>query len=129
MKTRETVCGYPLFRSRRLTVGISVKPGGIVEVRAPKGMAFDRIQAFVQSKAGWIAKAVAKSPQKPPLPDEEEQARLRALAQAVIPPLVETWASRMGVSPRRVRQQQGESVLFPVFDALPHGIGGVCGGA
>ena len=103
MKTTETVCGYPLFRTRRLTVGIAVKPGGVVEIRAPKGMPIDRIQAFVESKSGWIAKTVAKSPAKPPLPDEETQKRLRKLAQAEIPPLVDLWAQRMGVAPSRVR--------------------------
>ena len=103
MRSTETVCGYPLFRTRRLTVGISVKPGGVVEIRAPKGMPIDRIEAFVESKAGWIAKTVAKSPAKPPLPDEETQKRLRKFAQAEIPPLVTLWAERMGVTPSRVR--------------------------
>ena len=33
MRSTETVCGYPLFRTRRLTVGIAVKPGGVVAVQ------------------------------------------------------------------------------------------------
>ena len=103
MKKQETVCGYPLLRSKRLTVSIVVKPGGVVEIRAPKGMPADRIQAFVQSKSDWIAKAVAKSPVRPPLPDETEQRRLRAQAEQVLPPLVEAWASRMGVHPTQVK--------------------------
>ncbi len=103
MKKQETVLGYPLLRSGRKTVGIIVRPGGLVEVRAPKRTPAEAIEIFVRSKQAWIRDAVARSPERPAFPDEEEQKRLRDMAKQVIPPLVDRWASRMGVHPAGVK--------------------------
>ena len=46
---------YKLVRSARKTIAIYIRPNGDVEVRAPKRAAVRDINAFVQSKAQWIA--------------------------------------------------------------------------
>ena len=45
-----------LVRSRRKTVAILIERDGHLTVRAPLRMALPRIQEFVESHAGWIAK-------------------------------------------------------------------------
>ena len=50
---------YPLLRSRRKTVGIYMKPDGGFEVRAPLRMPKAAVDAFVRSKARWIAEKEA----------------------------------------------------------------------
>jgi predicted metal-dependent hydrolase len=50
---------YTLIRTNRKTLAILVRPGGEVEVRAPLRCPRAQIEAFVQAKAGWIAKKTA----------------------------------------------------------------------
>lgn len=50
-----------VIRSRRKTVAILVRPDGKVIVRAPLRLSREKILAFVQSKAGWIAARKAEA--------------------------------------------------------------------
>ena len=103
MKKPETILGYPVIRCDRKTVGIRVKPGGLVEIRMPKRLPLSYGEAFVKEKADWIKKAVENSPPPKKELSKEEQKRLRMLAKELLPPLTEAWASRMGVRPAGIR--------------------------
>lgn len=103
MKKPETILGYPVIRCDRKTVGIRVKPGGLVEIRMPKRLPLSYGEAFVKEKADWIKKAVENSPPPKKELSQEEQKRLRMLAKELLPPLTEAWASRMGVRPAGIR--------------------------
>lgn len=103
MKKPETILGYPVIRCDRKTVGIRVKPGGLVEIRMPKRLPLSYGEAFVKEKADWIKKAVENSPPPKEELSQEEQKRLRMLAKELLPPLTEAWAFRMGVRPAGIR--------------------------
>jgi predicted metal-dependent hydrolase len=57
-----------LVRSRRKTVAILIERDGRLTVRAPLRLSVPRIQAFVESHAGWIAKTRLRLQAAPPLP-------------------------------------------------------------
>jgi len=93
--------GYPLVRTDRKTVGITVKAGGEVQVRAPKRMKYADIEQAVRMHADWLQKAVTQMQNKPPVPtiDKKQQAFLRTQAKKLLPVLVDYWANKMGVTP------------------------------
>lgn len=99
----ETVLGFALIRTDRKTVGITVKAGGEVQVRAPKRMRLCDIECVVEKHRAWIQKAVEKTKDAPPMPSAEAQKGLRARAEAVLPPLVAAWSERTGLVPTSVR--------------------------
>lgn len=105
MKKQETVLGYPLVRTDRKTVGITVKPGGEVQVRAPRRMKYAEIEQAVRMHADWLQNAVAKMQNKPPVHviDKKQQEFLRTQAKKLLPVLVDCWAKRMGVTPTGVK--------------------------
>ena len=103
MKKQETVCGYPVIRCDRKTVGIRVKPGGEVEIRMPRRLPLAYGEQFVREKEGWIQKAVASSPPARKELSPEEQSHLRELARSLLLPMVESWAARLGVAPQGLR--------------------------
>lgn len=102
-ESRETVLSYPVVRSGRRTVGITVKRGGEVVIRAPKGMRLSDVQKAVETHRAWLEKTVESSKRLPPLPDEQAQAELRRQAKALLPELVEKWAAIIGVKPASLR--------------------------
>ena len=57
-----------LVRSRRKTVAIVIDRDGRLTVRAPLRLSSARIQEFVESHAGWIAKTLARLQAAPPPP-------------------------------------------------------------
>ncbi len=59
------------IRARRRTISIQVKPDGQVVVRAPLRVAEKVIRAFVESKAGWIARKKAEAAQHAPAPAKQ----------------------------------------------------------
>lgn len=62
---------YKLIRSSRKTLSIRVTGEG-VEVRAPQRIGIAVIEAFVQSKANWIRRALAaQPPMQPPFTPQE----------------------------------------------------------
>ena len=101
MKKQDTVFGYPLIRTDRKTVGITVKAGGEVQIRAPKRMKYADIEKAVQMHADWLRDSIAKMQDKPsvPAPDPKQQAFLRTQAKKRLPVLVDYWAKRIGVTP------------------------------
>lgn len=51
---------YTLKRSRRRTLAIHVRPGPVVEVRAPQRLARAVIDRFIAERAGWIDAKLAE---------------------------------------------------------------------
>ena len=89
---------YLLKRSRRRTVSLEITPESTVLVRAPLRMPQTDIDRFVASHEKWIETHMAR--RRPVYqPTEEEIARLRAEARALLPGRVAYWSERMGVTP------------------------------
>ena len=97
---------FTLIRSRRRTLALQVTREGQVVVRAPIYAPREDIQRFVIQHETWIAAQLARQSQRlaehPPLSQEEQEA-LRQKAREVLPPLVQLWAQRMGVTPTGVK--------------------------
>lgn len=100
---KETVCGFPVVRSDRKTVGITVKRGGEVMIRAPKRMRLSDVAQVVETHRAWLEKAIEAGKRLPELPDAREQEILRRKAKQLLPPLVEHWAKIIGVQPSSFR--------------------------
>ena len=98
---------YELIRTNRRTMTLEITRDCRVLVRAPLRMPKNRIDAFVASKEGWIAKHLAqvqqRAAQAPPPPTEAEIAALKAQARAVLPEKVAYWSAVMGLSPTGVK--------------------------
>lgn len=60
----KTINGYPLLRSNRRSISISVNRSGQVTIHAPLYMPESEIRRFVEAKTAWIKKAQAKQQQK-----------------------------------------------------------------
>lgn len=106
MKTvKETVLGFPVVRSDRKTVGISVQAGGAVQIRAPKRMKLCDIETAVRLHADWLENAVSKMKTKQARPkcSAKEQELLRLRAKELLPKLTEAWSQRTGLVPTSVR--------------------------
>lgn len=88
---------YRVIRSDRRTMALEITVHGELLVRAPQSMSDARIKQFVEEHRAWIDTHYKPRPAVTPL-TEEEIARLKAYAREVIPPRVEEWATRMGVS-------------------------------
>ena len=96
-----------LIRSRRRTVSIEIRGGGVI-VRAPLRMRKAEIDRFVLSHRDWIRKKLADREQRiaaagevAPLTDEELKALTREAAE-YIPGRVEHYAPLVGVHYGRV---------------------------
>ena len=82
-------------RARRIS--LTVRPNGTVRLAYPRGVPRERALAFLEAKRDWIARArerlaARRAAVPPPLPPEEERARVEALrraAKADLPPRVE----------------------------------------
>ncbi|MBN1216308.1 MAG: M48 family metallopeptidase [Candidatus Lokiarchaeota archaeon] len=64
---------YNIIRTNRKTVGISVKPNGLVIVRVPYQLDLDKINTIIYKKRQWITKVIEKNKQvilPDPLKDE-----------------------------------------------------------
>lgn len=99
---------YELVKSKRRTISIEVKPGGLVVVKAPLRMPQRTIDLFIRERADWIEKAVRRVKEKEEamgevekLSDEELKA-LKKKAREMITPLVEDYAEIMGVIYSRI---------------------------
>ena len=100
---KETVGGFPVLRSDRRTVGITVRRGGEVVIRAPKRMPLSEVRNVVEAHRAWLEKAIEAGKRLPDLPDAQEQEVLRRKAKQLLPPLVERWAKIIGVQPASFR--------------------------
>ncbi len=94
---------YKLIRSGRKSLGLQVKDGQVI-VRAPYKTSAAAIEAFVAANRGWIQKHLARQAQaaanQPPV-TPLSKAELRELAdkaRLAIPPIVDDYARRLGVS-------------------------------
>ena len=93
---------YTLIRTQRKTLAIYIRPGGVVEVRAPLRTALREIDRFVAAKEKWITeKRALVLGRKEPGPAVE--ARCRALAKEILPAKVAKYAGLMGVAPALVK--------------------------
>ncbi len=97
---------YTLIRSGRKTLCIQVKPTLEVIVRAPKRLAKRDVDRFVAQHESWVAKhreQLSMQRVARPEPDDEQAETLRREARAAIPPRVDHYAGRMGLSPASVK--------------------------
>ncbi len=110
----DTTYTVQVIRSRRKTVGIEIRSGTLVLVRAPMRTPVSELRRIVDEKRAWIEKSLAEAARRdkaagevPRLAPEE----LDALAnQALIwfPPRVRVWAEKISVRYGRItiRNQQ-----------------------
>lgn len=97
---------YTVIRSKRKTVGIQVKPSGEVIVRAPIRAPEGAIAAIVENHRAWIEKSLEdcrRRREAHPEPTEQQIARLRALAEQIIPARVEYFSRLTGLYPTSVK--------------------------
>lgn len=96
---------YTLVRTRRKTLSLQVTRELEVVVRAPRWAPTREIEAFVDSRADWIARCLQQQAQRNAADrlTEEEEAALRALAQRLLPRKTETFGNRLGLWPSSVR--------------------------
>jgi len=97
---------YTLVRTNRKTIAIYIRPGALVELRAPLHCPKRDIDRFVASKAKWIeekrAMMLARE-QRQAEPDPALEANLRARAKDILPQRVAYFAEQMGVSPAQIK--------------------------
>jgi len=62
--TKNTIYGYPLLRSNRRSISITVNRNGQVTIHAPLYAPVAAIQRFVEAKQAWIEQAQRKQQQK-----------------------------------------------------------------
>jgi len=98
---------YELIRSRRKTLALELTADGRLLVRAPLRLSKTHIEAFIERKAGWIARARLRQAERRslalPEPTPEETEALRRRAKEVLPEKVAYWSRRMGVRPAGLR--------------------------
>ncbi len=99
---------YTLFRSRRRTLALEIRPDGEIRVRAPLRAPQRTIDAFVASRRDWIDEHAARAARRRGFEaahfgTEAQCAALRAEAKRTLPALTAVWAARMGVEPTGVR--------------------------
>ena len=96
---------YTLIRTNRKTMAIYIRPGGLVEVRAPQRCPKRDIERFVASKQAWIEEKCRLMQARPPRaePNAALESKLRARAIEVLPERVAYFAHLMGVAPAQVK--------------------------
>lgn len=95
---------YTLIRSSRKTISLQITPTGEVVVRCPHRCSKGEIDAFVQSREGWIQKHLSALSHRPNLPPFSE-AELLALAEEAagkLPSRAAFFARQMGISYGRI---------------------------
>ena len=102
MKTME----YEFIRSRRKTIGISVKDDGSVILRAPLRCPRKEAEQFLYEKQDWVKKVQARikaaGAYKPDPFTEEELKVIKQRAHRLIPPMVRDIAGEMGADYNRI---------------------------
>ena len=99
---------YTLIRSSRRSIGLEVTPEGALVVRAPRFASKTQIEALLEEKADWIARARARASARAeaaeaagPLTPEDLKA-LAAQAKEYLPGRVAHFAAALGVDYGRV---------------------------
>jgi len=96
-----------IIYSSRKSIAIELKPNNIL-VRAPKGMSWCEINAFLESKRGWIEKHLAKMQERQEALEQvepftmDEIHELADKALVVIPEKVRKFAPIVGVDYGRI---------------------------
>lgn len=94
---------YELIRSRRKTLALEITRDCRVLVRSPLRLSQAKIDAFVESHAGWIQTHLEQQRQRaasaPPPSTPADIAALKARAWVVLPEKVTYWSQKMGVLP------------------------------
>ena len=95
---------YSVIRSNRKSLSIRVTDDGVVEVRCPLFLPSSEIERMEYSKADWILKKLHDLQNNPTVTpfSPEEIAALARRARTLLPPRVEFFAHRLGVSYRRI---------------------------
>lgn len=104
---------YTVIYSKRKTVGLKVTPELSIEVRAPRGLDKKIIDQIVSKHSGWIEKRIAaikSQPLKAP-PTKDEIDTLKERTRALVLPLVEAFASQMGVKYEKVNITSAKKVF------------------
>ena len=99
-----------MVRSKRRTVGISVKPGGEIIIRAPKLLPQAAVLAFVYQKTDWILSAYNNQKDRIPQDNNIEkdaatlalEKRYRDAAREYIPKRVEYYHTLTGGSYEKI---------------------------
>jgi len=89
---------YQIIRSSRKTISLQIKPNGELIVRCPRQMKNADVQAFVESKRGWIQKRLQKTDNQPHPFTQEEIETLADLALKDLPERVRRYAPLVGVT-------------------------------
>lgn len=90
---------YQIIKSDRKTIAIQIKPDGQVVVRCPKRMRIEEAKRFVESKADWIEKHLAKRAlQDVAKYTAKEIEQLREQARKLVTVRVKFYAPIIGVS-------------------------------
>lgn len=93
---------YEIVFSSRKTLAITVKRGGKVVVRAPRGTSKKRIEEAVAKNISWIEKNIEKMSEcseKFSDATAEEEMLLRKRAKEILPQKVKYYSSLIGVVP------------------------------
>ncbi|MCL2492684.1 MAG: M48 family metallopeptidase [Clostridiales bacterium] len=113
MKSQTQVPPYKLIRSRRRTLSLQAKNGGLI-VRAPLRLPQSEVERFIEAHRGWIEKRFAEQAAKERAraafeanTDPKEYARQtaehKARAKRELPARAQEWAHLMGITPASVR--------------------------
>lgn len=95
---------------------IRVKPDNTVVVSCPKTMTDRQVAEFVDRKADWIRSAIEKNAKKIKENNaleaftDNEIKQMKKKAQAVIPPLCEFYAEKLGVKYKRIFYKTQSSI-------------------
>lgn len=95
---------YRVIRSDRRTISLEITRDGEVVVRAPRRMPDEMIARFVNDKSAWLEKHLVKRVAQPKETrfTEEELSALATRAAQIIPPRVDFFAQRVGVTYNRI---------------------------
>ena len=88
---------YELIRSGRKTLALEITRDCRVVVRAPRRLSQARIDDFVASHAGWIARHLEQQRRR------AEIGALKEKARQVLPPKIAYYSEKMGLFPTGVR--------------------------
>ena len=94
---------YQIIKSDRKTIAIQIKADGQVVVRCPKRMRIEEARRFVESKANWIEKHLAKRPaQDVAKYTPKEIGQLREQARKLVTDRVKYYAPIIGVTYNKI---------------------------
>lgn len=98
---------YTIIRSMRRTLALEITPDLEILVRAPRFLPNGEIERFVRERENWIVTHLemqrVRQQNRPPEPSAAQIAALKAAAAQTLPPLVQTYAAKMGVTPTGIK--------------------------